>query len=192
MYLLYKEIALVITGSIIPVIIMFFNNKYQNKREQSKYENERKSEYEKRYFETEKNYHNTTIKAIEEINQLLFFFENSISLTNSVINSSRKISLNEFDMIYNKELEKLTQLKGIIIARFPDYYENTINIKNLHNRYWGYQRILLSIDYQNDKKGHSNILEKIINIADETKIEIDNFISKLKKYSEEINNKYSI
>lgn len=182
--------TLLVTGAAIPIITIFFNNRSQNKRDILKYENDRKMEFEKREFEDVKNYREYLMKTVEEIYQLLSYFEHAISLTKSVIDSSKKLKPEEFDMKYEKELEKLILLKSIVVARFPDYYDNVIKIEGLHNCYWGYQRSLLLPDVNDNIKNYSSKQEKIIETANKTSKEIDDLMFKLIKYSKKVNEKY--
>jgi hypothetical protein len=190
MDLLIMDIPTLLTGAAIPIITTFFNNRSQTERDVLKYENDRKIEFEKREFEDVKNYREYLMKTVEEIHQLLSYFEHAISLTKSVIDSSKKLKSEEFDAKYENELEKLIQLKSIVVSRFPDYYDDVLKIGSLHNHYWGYQRGLLKIDVKENMKGYSSMQEKIIETANKTGKEIDNLIFKLKKYSEKVNEKY--
>lgn len=92
----------------------------------------------------------------------------------------------EFDKIYRKELEQLISLKSIIISRFPDFYDSILKIDGYHNNYWGNQRILLHVDYNENKEDFRVIQTKIIEIANETNREINELNRQLRKYSETI------
>jgi len=184
---LINSMALLITGATIPIITSYLNNKYQVRRDIMKYDNEREIEKEKREFDEAKNNRIYLIQNIEKVNGLLSYFEHSISLTSSVINSSNNMKTEEFDLIYRKELEQLISLKSIIIARFPDFYCNILRIDGYHNNYWGNQRLLLHIDINKDKEGYLALQREITEIANKTSSEIYELSNTLRNYSEKIN-----
>jgi len=184
-----KYIVLLITGAAIPIITSLISNYTQRKRDILKYKNDRVSELEKREFEEKKEYRLFLIKSIEEIIGLLGIFDHSISITSSVIHSRKKLKIEEYDEVYQKEVEQLIKLKSIILARFPDFYDTVLKIDGCHNRYWGEQRLLLLNDIKTELNEFQIKMDRILEVANETTEEINNLIAKLRKYSESINNK---
>jgi hypothetical protein len=188
---LLKNSILLITGATIPIVTTFFNNYSQRQREKLRYENDRKIDKERREFEEVKEYKIFLIKSIEDIAFLLGGFDKSISLTSSVIRLQRNMKIEEYDDAYQKELEQLIKLKGIILARFPNFYDIIVRIDGHHNNFWGHQRLLFQMNYDDDKEGYQIMTENIKEIAGKTSQEIGYFIDKLRKNSELINNKYA-
>ncbi|KFF17766.1 hypothetical protein [Flavobacterium hydatis] len=185
-------ILLLVTGAAIPIITTFFNNKSQTKRDTLKYKNDLKTAIENREFEEAKNYREYLMKTVEEIHQLLSYFEHNISLTKSLIESTKKLTPEESDTIYENELEKLIRLKSIVLSRFPDYYDNILNIAALHNIFWGNQRTLLGINIKENTEGYRLTTELLFETQNKTRKEIDLILVHLKKYSEKVNEKYKL
>ena len=79
------------------------------------------------------------INAIIEIIELLSYFEYSISLTSSCIDTTKKLSVTEHDNAYKKELIKIHRLVSLICVYTP-YYNYIRTIEGSHSVYWGRQR----------------------------------------------------
>ncbi|MTD67702.1 hypothetical protein [Flavobacterium sp. LC2016-13] len=185
-------LPMVVTGAAIPIITTFFNNKSLTKRDIMKYENDRKIATEEREFEQSVNYKENLIKTVGEIYQLLSYFEHNISSTKSLIESTKKLTPDEWDTKYENELEKLIQLKSIVIARLPDYYDSIIIISNLHNVFWGYQRTLLMTDPKENMEGYRSLTEILIETQNKARKEIEYIILRLRKYAENVNEEYEL
>ena len=81
----------VILGSIITLIGNNINNKAQRKREKETFQRDISFKKEKRQYEQNQ----IRINAIIEIIELLSYFEYSISLTSSCIDTTKKLSVTE-------------------------------------------------------------------------------------------------
>lgn len=185
---LINNIIQILTGAGISLSTTYFVSKNQVKRDKVKFENESKIKKEKREFEEISSNKKNILENIEKICGLLSYFEHSISLTSSVIDSSNKMNPEEFDKFYKKELKQLTKLKSLIVSRFPNLYNNIQIIDNHHNNYWGNQRLLLQLDIKSEKEDYLIIQKKIIEITYKTRSEINELITELKKISKDINN----
>lgn len=108
-------------------------------------------------------------------------------MTSSVIKSENEMSRKDFDTLYQEEIIQLQKLKSLIVSRFPHFREEISKIEGFHNRFWGTQRILLRIDYENDKDTYRNVLNEISKIVGEIHKEISNLNYDLGKYIEGIN-----
>lgn len=84
----------VILGSIITLIGNNINNKAQRKREKETFQRDISFKKEKRQYEQNQ----IRINAIIEIIELLSYFEYSISLTSSCIDTTKKLSVTEHDL----------------------------------------------------------------------------------------------
>lgn len=180
-----KIILLPILGAFISLITVYLNNKSQHKRDIEKYENDRKLERDKRNFEDEKEREKKLIYNIEQFHTLLCYFKYSISLTQSIIDSSCNLKPEEFDKNYKIELEKLLKIKNLTFLHFSMFYEEVQKIENIHNTYWGNQNQLLHLDVNKDKEDFQLVLSEIIKISDKASYEINILIRKLDKYKRE-------
>jgi len=185
---LVNNITPYIVGAAFPIITMFINNKFQVRRDIMKYDNDRKIESEKRKFEEIKNNKINLIQSIEKAHGLLSYFEHIITLTSSVIDSTNNMKIEELDANYRKELEQLTNLKSIIIARFPDFYDDVLRIDEDHSNYWGNQRLLLSVDISTDYETYTSIQQRIITVVRKTSGDVYELRTKLRNYSKSLNN----
>lgn len=187
-----EAIITLIIGGTISILTMYFNNKAQFHRDELKLKNDRIIENEKRQFEINNYHRDYLLKSIEEVHCLLIHFEYQISLTKSVIDSSKKLNFIDFDLYYENEIEKLSKLKSITLSRFPNHYDQVVKIDNLYNNYWGHQRLLLQIDVKNERENYSNLQGKIIEISNRTNEEMQNLIYEFKKHSNRANEGFEI
>ncbi|MEO5181760.1 hypothetical protein ABH207_21625, partial [Bacteroides ovatus] len=125
------------------------------------------------------------INAIIEIIELLSYFEYSISLTSSCIDTTKKLSVTEHDNAYKKELIKIHRLVSLICVYTP-YYNYIRTIEGSHSVYWGRQRTLLLIEYEEDKERYNNVLNTVVQTAQECSKNISNLIYELRKLSESL------
>lgn len=165
------EFLNIIVGSFITLISLYFANHYQLKRDELKYLRDKELEKDKRNSENEVLKINEFKKMIIEVSKLLTIIDMNISLTRSVIDSTKKITLEEFDEIYKLECETLYELNKYSILYLNEQQNTINNIINLYNNFWGNQRILI---INSDKQTNSIILEKIIQISNDISTEINN------------------
>ena len=171
----------VILGSIITLIGNNINNKAQRKREKETFQRDISFKKEKRQYEQNQ----IRINAIIEIIELLSYFEYSISLTSSCIDTTKKLSVTEHDNAYKKELIKIHRLVSLICVYTP-YYNYIRTIEGSHSVYWGRQRTLLLIEYEEDKERYNNVLTTVVQTAQECSKNISNLIYELRKLSESL------
>ncbi len=177
-------------GAGISLLSVYLNNKFQLRRDKLKYRNDFDLESFKIENESNHKYRTELLQNIERLNIILGNIENSISLTTSVIQSSNKLSSEEFDKKYLMERVELVELESIAIAYFPDLFDNIRRITGAHNNNWGHQRLLLETDIETDRKSYSSLQSKIIEISNETNLEIISARNKMISKSESIKNKY--
>ncbi|WP_010665269.1 hypothetical protein [Marinilabilia salmonicolor] len=180
------NIIFLITGAAIPIIISLINNYTQGKRDIQKFKNDRISQQEKRKFEVQNEYKLFLRQSIEEIITLLGLLKHAVSITSSIIHSKKNISINEYDELYEKEVERLIKLKTLILTRFPEFSNKISSIEGCHNRYWGEQRMLLLINPKTELGEFQTKMERIFPITEETSNSIDMLIKELIKHSESI------
>jgi len=171
-------------GALIAILTTYFNHMFQAKRDNIKYENERIALSEKLEFEEKKEYRYKLIQSIEEIVYLLGLFENSISMTSSVIQSENNMNVNDFDILYQKEIIQLQKLKSLIISKFPHFYKQIQNIEGYHSNFWGTQRNLLRLDYDKNEDAYRSTLNRISQIVRDTYSEIADLNYEFGKYVE--------
>lgn len=184
---LANNITPYIVGAALPIITMAINNRLQVRRDLMKYDNDRRIETEKREFQEAKDNKVNMLQSIEKAYGLLSYFEHTISLTSSVIDSTNNLTSEEADAIYRKELKQLTSLKSIIIARFPDLYDDILKIDADHSNYWGNQRLLLKIDINTDYERYTTMQQIIITVVRKTNEDIYELREKFRNYSKTIN-----
>jgi hypothetical protein len=124
--------------------------------------------------------------AIKEINNIIGLFERYISLTQSVIESSIKMDVNEFHLQYLEKDKRLVDLQTLIAIYFPDLFNEARELLGLHNKYWGNQNILLRIDIKEDRNGYSSVQRSIIEIAKKASIVIEKIREDISKKTEKI------
>ncbi|WP_440067370.1 hypothetical protein [Tenacibaculum discolor] len=177
-------------GAGISLISVYINNKSQLNRDRLKYQNDFKLENLKIENDSNLKYRTELLQNIERLNIILGKIENYISLTTSVIESSHKLSSEEFDKKYIQERFEIIELESIVIAYFPDLFENIRRVNGMHNNYWGHQRLLLMTEIETQKESYVSLQKKIIEISNETYSEIDKTRNKIITVSENIKNKY--
>lgn len=185
-------VALFFTGAASSIITTYLNNKYQVQRDIKNNENDRKVALENRAFTEKKENRSNLTRSIERVNGFLSYLEHSISLTSSVIDSSRNMTSEQFSVIYRKELVQLRILKSIIISRFPDFYNHILRIEGHHNNYWGSQTRLLKINIKENMDAYERMLKQIIEIVNNTNSEISELNNELRKLAEETNKNNTI
>jgi len=177
-------------GAGITLLSVYFNNKNQIKRDQLKYQNDLNIERLRIENETHKKYRTELLQNIERFNNILGKIENSLSLTNSVIQSSNNLSSEDFDKKYLSEQIELVELESISIAFFPDLIDSIKRITALHNNYWGNQRLLLKINIKTKREQYISMQSRIIEISNKTFPEIRNIKTDILKISKKIKSKY--
>lgn len=182
----FTVLVTLITGAAIPMLSTYFNNKQRYKRDKIRFEHEEKLEFNKQIFKSKKEYKQLQLKTIEEISSCLSYFEHSISLTSSVIETSRKMEVCEFDSLYKENLQQLIRLNSLVISIFPEFHENMMRIDGVYNQYWGYQRLLLMNNSKQDTKEFRTIQQEVIKVSNSARKEINEFVYDLIKISQKL------
>lgn len=172
----------VIIGYGINLIGNYMNNKAQQKREEEKFERDIYIKEKEEQYKSNKD----RIAAIVEIIELLNYFEYSVSLTSSCIDTTKKLCVTEHDNTYRNELTKLHRLVSLISVYTPDYYNYIRTIEGNHSVYWGRQRTLLMMEYENDKEIYRNTLNAVVKTAQECSKNISDLMYKLRLLSENL------
>lgn len=184
---LTNNIVPYITGAALSIMTMIVNNRLQVRRDMMKYDNDRRIEAEKREFEEAKDNKVNMLQSIEKAYGLLSYFEHTITLTSSVIDSINNMTSEEVDVNYRKGLKLLASLKSIIIARFPDFYDDVLKIDADYSNYWGNQRSLLTINIDKDYDTYVSIQQAVIKVVRKTEEDIYELRERLREYSKSIN-----
>lgn len=160
-------------GAMSTILVTHLNNRASNKRELQRINHERQTHFDKLRFEQLKSDKKEVVDNLKAFNLLLGKLEHSISLTSSVIESDRKMTISDFDTKHQEELSWLIELEAIAIVAFPNVHDEVLVLSGLHSHYWGNQRLLLMQDFEKDRK-HFDVLQKeVIRIARESNVEIE-------------------
>ena len=73
-----------------------------------------------------------------------------------------------------------------LICVYTPYYNYIRTIEGSHSVYWGRQRTLLLIEYEEDKERYNNVLNTVVQTAQECSKNISNLIYELRKLSESL------
>lgn len=117
--------------------------------------------------EQKENLRKEKLLAIKEINDIIGLFERYISLTQSIIESSIKMKVNDFHLQYLEKDKKLVEIQTLASMYFPDLLENIKKLFGVHSRYWGNQNLLLRIDITENFKGYKSMLKPITEVEEE-------------------------
>ncbi|MNJ85890.1 hypothetical protein D3C87_33710 [compost metagenome] len=162
-----------LTGAFTSILIVIINNYFQRKRDLQQYNREIQKESTKTALIAEADHRNFMIESIEKVSQSLFVYYESISLTYSVIDSSGKMTLEDFDRNYKEDVRQLSHLKSLILSRFPQFTHKISKVINHHNNYWGHQRLLVLQGKNIDQESLKNIQFIIIEIQNAVREELD-------------------
>lgn len=147
-------------GAFIMGAFTYLSNKIQIKNNY----NIEKLKIEKKQKE---NLRKEKLLAIKEINDIIGFFERYISLTQSIIESSIKMKVNDFHLQYLEKDKKLVEIQTLASMYFPDLLENIKKLFGVHSRYWGNQNLLLRIDITENFEGYKSMLKPITEVEEE-------------------------
>ncbi|GAA0892659.1 hypothetical protein GCM10009122_23380 [Fulvivirga kasyanovii] len=173
-------------AATVALVVSRVNNKNQYARDLFKYETDNALEKKRDELGRAREYYFDQLNSLEQVNQILHRIIASADLTTSTIQSTKNLSVEEFDQQYLSQRDDLSKLAGIVIAKFPDMYSAVSKIDGLHNQYWGSQRELLQLDFQKDKERGTWRIENIVNVEREIFEESQKIINKSLEISENI------
>lgn len=153
-------------GSAITLVATYMTNKFQLKKEREKIKAQYDIEHLKIEEQKKENVRKEKILELQEISKITSYFTNWLSLTNSVIQTSMKMEIKDFDSQYLKNCDKIAELQAKSLIHLPDLYQDIIQLKNIHNTYWGNQRLLLGIDINQRYEAFADKQRIVIEVSD--------------------------
>ncbi len=163
-----QTIITLLIGAGITYLTTYMNNRNLLKRDDKKYKHELSIEKNKIEQELNQKYRLELLNDLEKLNLIVGKLDNSISLTSSVIESTHKISAKEFDNKYLEEVCDIIQLECLGVSKFTDMHDLISSISELHNQFWGNQRLLLMSDVNEDKEVYTKLHMELIEISNKT------------------------
>lgn len=176
-------------GAAISLIGLYLNNRIQLKRDRIKNLHDRDIIELKMKSEEESKYKSLILQNIERVNSALGKVEHDLSLTASVIDSMHKLNHLDFDKKCLIERNELTSLESIAVVYFPGIIASIRRLINLHNNYWGHQKLLLMCDVDSEPQRYQMLQRKIIEISDNAYAEIGEVRHEIIKIAENINHR---
>ncbi len=184
---------LILLGAFVSIfasiVTTYLSHRLTYGRDSKNYENAQNLQNKKLAFDELIFYKTDLNKSTEELYKILILLGHYVSLTSSVIDFSRKLSIEDFDNNYRQELEQLARMESLVSLKFPQYDGYAIKIASCHNNYWGHQRIFLSIDINIDKKGYTILQGKALEISNKIQESIQELKLKVQEFSSNINNR---
>lgn len=176
-------------GSIITWITVYLKDVLQTKRDKFRFQHDFAVEKLKIESETSERHRSELLQNMKEVNNTIGKIEGSISLTASVIESSCKLNYNDFDQKHLDERLDLINVRSIAVIYFRDLINNIENVINLHNNYWGHQRMLLREDVNTNQQSYMALQKKIIEISNEALSEVVKIRHRTTEIAADVNGK---
>lgn len=156
----FSTLVIAITSAFLTYYLKNRNDIKKHKRELEKQRINLANENKKTLFEL-------TNSEASKIFYNLSALESSVSLTSSVIDSSRSLSLEQFDLWYRGTLDHVHIIKASINSNFHECYNLIKIIEASFNNYWGLQRILLLIDVKTENERFGPQQQEVIKICND-------------------------
>ena len=166
-YTLLGTLLGAIIGGFFTLRVTKINNISQLERDKENHKKDYDIEKLKIEKKQKENLRKEKLLAIKEINDIIGFFERYISLTQSIIESSIKMKVNDFHLQYLEKDKKLVEIQTLASMYFPDLLENIKKLFGVHSRYWGNQNLLLRIDITENFEGYKSMLKPITEVEEE-------------------------
>jgi len=178
----YSTIVATVIGGCISLIAQIINNKYHIKIEDKRLHEEFMKLHEEEVYRQKGEKRNIILKAFELLNNL----EYSVSQTQSFVDSEKKISVIEYDKLYQGIRDEINNFQSIIATYFPDLYDCSKELDSKNGAYWLLQRSLLATNYYNEKEQWKFINDRLISIVSDYNGYIGRLRSELINISREL------